>query len=377
MDAYDQRQSCSFRSHPIKLQYHPEVVHYGDVTKIDGADVPPVDIITSGSPCQSFSIAGSRCGFEGESGLFSETTRIIKEMHDATEGQYPKFLCFENVYGITSSNKGLDFKRVLEEITEANIPMPKSGKWSQSGMVRSRRCDVSWRVLDAQYWGVPQRRRRLFLIADFRAIPERRPEVLFVSKSLQGDSEESREKGEGTSCTASKCFAISGHIVGRDTGNGGNGLGVCEESKEMGVLSYDMTHADDVIRENRTDKIHTLNHRMGTGGNQVPLVQIYGQGGYGGFGKGVSTLRSSGGDCGHGSENLVVDSCLYDTQTQIVGAVRKLTPLECERLMGLPDNYTLIPHKSCSDSARYKAIGNGMAIPCSDYVLSVVKRMAE
>ena len=410
---------------PIEVTkyHHPEVVHYGDVTKIDGADVPPVDIITSGSPCQSFSIAGSRCGFEGESGLFSETTRIIKEMHDATEGQYPKFLCFENVSGITSSNKGLDFKRVLEEITEANIPMPKSGKWSQSGMVRSRRCDVSWRFLDAQYWGVPQRRRRLFLIADYRTIRERRPEVFFVSKSLQGDSEESRGKGEGTSCTASKCFAISGHIVGRDTGNGGNGLGVCEDvaytlttvdrhavcqvksdsiihagfnmkasktqgisfqpelsptlqaSKEMGVLSYDMTHADDVIRENRTDKIHTLNHRMGTGGNQVPLVQIYGQGGYGGFGKGVSTLRSSGGDCGYGSENLVMDSCLYDTQTQIVGAVRKLTPLECERLMGLPDNYTLIPHKSCSDSARYKAIGNSMAVPCSDYIMWVVKEM--
>ena len=331
-------------------------------------------------------------------------------------------ICVHNC-GVHSSNEGHDFQKVLEEITEASIPMPKSGSWSASGMVRSRRCDVSWRVLDAQYWGVPQRRRRIFLIADYRTISERRPEVFFVSKSLQGDSEESRGKGEGTSCTASKCFAISGHIVGRDTGNGGNGLGVCEEvaytlttvdrhavcqvksdsvvhagfnmkasktqgisfqpelsptlqaSKEMGVLSYDMTHADDVIRENRTDKIHTLNHRMGTGGNQVPLVQIYGQGGYGGFGKGVSTLRSSGGDCGHGSENLVMDSCLYDTQTQVVGAVRKLTPLECERLMGLPDNYTLIPHKSCSDSSRYKAIGNSMAVPCSDYIMWVVKEM--
>ena len=413
---------------PIAVTKHhfPNVLHLGGVTDMNGDEVESVDIITSGSPCQDLSVAGNRKGLKGErSGLFFESVRIVREMRAATGGRFPSFYVWENVPGAFSSNKGRDFLAVIEALTEANIPMPKSGKWANAGMVRSGRCDIAWRVLDAQHFGVPQRRKRIFLVADFRAIPERRPEVLFISKSLQGDSEESRGKGEGTSCTASKCFAISGHIVGRDTGNGGNGLGVCEDvaytlttvdrhavcqvesdsvvhagfnmkasktqgisfqpelsptlqaSKEMGVLSYDMTHADDVIRENRTDKIHTLTHRMGTGGNQVPLVQIYGQGGYGGFGKGVSTLRSSGGDCGHGSENLVVDSCLYDTQTQIVGAVRKLTPLECERLMGLPDNYTLIPHKSCSDSARYKAIGNGMAIPCSDYVLSVVRRMAD
>lgn len=421
---------------PIAVTKHhfPDVLHLGSVTDMKGDEVEPVDIITSGSPCQDLSVAGDRKGLKGErSGLFFESVRVVREMRAATGGRFPSFYVWENVPGAFSSNKGRDFLAVIEALTEAAVPMPKSGKWANAGMVRSGRCDIAWRVLDAQHFGVPQRRKRIFLVADYRTIGERRPEVLFVSKSLQWDIEKGKGEGEGTSGTTSKGFAISGHIVGRDTGNGGNGgngLGVCEDvaytlttadrhavcqvesdsvvhagfnmkasktqgisfkpelsptlqaSKEMGVVSYDISHRSDVVRENGSKCVNTLMRRMGTGGNnvpliQVPLVQIYGQGGYGGFGKGVSTLRSSGGDCGYGSENLVMDSCLYDTQTQVVGAVRKLTPLECERLMGLPDNYTLIPHRSCSDSARYKAIGNGMAIPCSDYVLSVVRRMAD
>lgn len=376
---------------PIAVTKHhfPNVLHLGSVTDMNGDEVESVDIITSGSPCQDLSVAGNRKGLKGErSGLFFESVRIVREMRAATGGRFPSFYVWENVPGAFSSNKGRDFLAVIEALTEAAVPMPASGKWANAGMVRSGRCDIAWRVLDAQHFGVPQRRKRIFLVADFRAIPERRPEVLFISKSLQGDSEESREKGEGTSCTASKCFAISGHIVGRDTGNGGNGLGVCEE------VAYTLTTVDrHAVCQVKSDSVDHAGFNMKASKTQgisfqpelSPTLQaskemgvlFYGQGGYGGFGKGVSTLRSSGGDCGHGSENLVVDSCLYDTQTQIVGAVRKLTPLECERLMGLPDNYTLIPHKSCSDSARYKAIGNGMAIPCSDYVLSVVRRMAD
>ena len=202
----------------------PKVKRLGDITKMKGDEVEPVDIITSGSPCQDLSVAGKRKGLKGErSGLFFESVRVVREMRAATGGRFPSFYVWENVPGAFSSNKGRDFLAVIEALTEANIPMPKSGKWASAGMVRSGRCDIAWRVLDAQYWGVPQRRKRIFLVADFRAIPERRPEVLFISKSLQGDSEESREKGEGPSCTASKCFAISDHIVGRDTGNGGNG----------------------------------------------------------------------------------------------------------------------------------------------------------
>lgn len=359
----------------------PKVKRLGDITKMKGDEVEPVDIVTSGSPCQDLSVAGNQKGLKGErSGLFFESVRIVREMRAATGGRFPSFYVWENVPGAFSSNKGRDFLAVIEALTEAAVPMPASGKWASAGMVRSGRCDIAWRVLDAQYWGVPQRRKRIFLVADFRAIPERRPEVLFISKSLQGDSEESREKGEGTSCTASKCFAISDHIVGRDTGNGGNGLGVCEAktqgisfqpelsptlqaSKEMGVLQAFSNSCFGGWTASETGQTLTANGGGIGGGSNTVMVYCRNH-----REQGVSgTIQSKP----NGGQSL---NFINPVRTE--GMVRRLTPLECERLQGLPDNYTLIPHKSCSDSARYKAIGNGMAIPCSDYVLSVVKRMA-
>ena len=341
----------------VTKHHFPDVLHLGSVTDMKGDEVEPVDIVTSGSPCQDLSVAGNQKGLKGErSGLFFESVRIVREMRAATGGRFPSFYVWENVPGAFSSNKGRDFLAVIEALTEAAVPMPASGKWASAGMVRSGRCDIAWRVLDAQYWGVPQRRKRIFLVADFRAIPERRPEVLFISKSLQGDSEESRGKWEGTSCTASKCFAISDHIVERDTGNGGNGLGVCED------VAYTLTTVDrHAVCQVKSDSVVHAGFNMKASKTQGISFQPE-----------LSPTLQASKEMGVLSYNM-----MYDTQTQIVGAVRKLTPLECERLMGLPDNYTLIPHKSCSDSARYKAIGNGMAIPCSDYVLSVVRRMAD
>ena len=425
---------------PIAVTKHhfPDVLHMGSVTDMKGDEVDPVDIITSGSPCQDLSVAGNQKGLKGErSGLFFESVRIVREMRAATGGKYPRFYVWENVPGAFSSNKGRDFLAVIEALTEAAVPMPASGKWANAGMVRSGRCDIAWRVLDAQHWGVPQRRKRIFLVADFRAVGERRPEVLFKPESLLGHSPQGEGAGQGAAEAADGCFAIAGNTIERKPGNRGNGKGFqpdlsytltgmdrhavairercgCEgggkgllygddiahtlsTGKDQFVLNdqggkvmsvddkvatlraeahgnipavvtYDMTHADDVVRENRTDKIHTLNHRMGTGGNQVPVVQAFSNSCFGGCPSSETgqTLTAKGGGIGGGSNSLVN-----------AGAVRRLTPLECERLQGLPDNYTLIPHKSCSDSARYKAIGNGMAQPCADYVLSVVKRMAE
>ena len=359
----------------------PKVKRLGDITKMKGDEVEPVDIVTSGSPCQDLSVAGNQKGLKGErSGLFFESVRVVREMRAATGGRFPSFYVWENVPGAFSSNKGRDFLAVIEALTEAAVPMPASGKWASAGMVRSGRCDIAWRVLDAQYWGVPQRRKRIFLVADFRAIPERRPEVLFISKSLQGDSEESREKGEGTSCTASKCFAISDHIVGRDTGNGGNGLGVCEAKTQHIGFKAEQSPALDTSKE-------------------PGVFQAFSNSCFGGWTASETgqTLTAKGGGIGGGSNTVMVycrnhreqgvsgtiqskpnggQSLNFINPVRTEGMVRRLTPLECERLQGLTDNYTLIPHKSCSDSARYKAIGNGMAIPCSDYVLSVVKRMA-
>jgi DNA (cytosine-5)-methyltransferase 1 len=183
---------------PIKVTQHhfPNMKHLGDITQINGAEIEPVDIITFGSPCQDLSVAGKREGLQGErSGLFMDAVRIIREMRRASGGEYPRFIVWENVPGAFSSNKGEDFRAVLSEIAETEIPMPRSGKWANAGMVRTERIDIAWRVLDAQYWGVPQRRRRIFLVADFGG--QSAAEILFKPEGLRGDIAESGEARQG------------------------------------------------------------------------------------------------------------------------------------------------------------------------------------
>ena len=170
----------------VTKKHFPDMEHVGDITKLHGGALPPVDIITFGSPCQDLSVAsGKRLGLAGErSGLFLEAIRIIREMQEATNGEYPKFALWENVPGALSSSSRRDFKAVLEAFTDAEVPMPGSGRWANAGMVRGRGADLAWCVYDAQYFGTAQRRRRIFLIADFRG--ERSGEILFVPKSLSG-----------------------------------------------------------------------------------------------------------------------------------------------------------------------------------------------
>lgn len=140
----------------IVKKHFPEIQHLGDITKINGGEIPPVDIISFGSPCQNLSTAGNQKGLDGEkSQLFFEAIRIIYEMRGATNGKYPKYIIWENVAGAFSSNKGQDFRRVLEEITKTYIPMPNSRRWATSGMVRSAAGSTAWRQLDAQYWECP------------------------------------------------------------------------------------------------------------------------------------------------------------------------------------------------------------------------------
>lgn len=189
--------------------------HLGDITKINGATVQPVNVIIGGSPCQDLSIAGKRKGLQGErSGLFMEQLRIIKEMRkaDADRGRTgknvrPRFMVWENVPGAFSSNKGEDFGAVLQETIKVIykeapiIPKPKNG-WPTSGCLTDMggQWSLAWRVLDAQFWGVPQRRRRIALIADFGGTSA--PEILFERKSMSGDSEEGREERKRTSADA-------------------------------------------------------------------------------------------------------------------------------------------------------------------------------
>lgn len=149
----------------------PSMKHLGDITKIDGAKVEPVDIISFGSPCQDLSLAGKRAGLSGSrSGLFAEAIRIIKEMRGATGGKYPRFIIWENVPGAFSSNKGEDFRIVLQEIAQiadVEVSIPRSEKWNGAGEIVADTFSIAYRTFDAQFWGVPQRRRRIYLIADF------------------------------------------------------------------------------------------------------------------------------------------------------------------------------------------------------------------
>ena len=190
--------------------------HYGDITKINGADLPVVDVITGGSPCQDLSVAGKREGLAGErSGLFMEQIRIVKEMreHDRANGRTaqlvrPRFMVWENVPGAFSSNGGKDFQAVLTEITRIvkaeapDVPLPDKGKWRKSGCLMGYGDDgqlfsISWRLHDAQFWGVPQRRARIALVADFGGCAA--PEILFVRKGLSGDPEQGKQARKETS----------------------------------------------------------------------------------------------------------------------------------------------------------------------------------
>ena len=187
----------------VRLLAHrfPDAIQLGDITKINGAEIPPVDFITFGSPCQDMSVAGKREGIEGSrSVLFYEATRIIREMREATNGEYPHFAIWENVPGSLTSHHGGDFRAVLEEITEAEIPMPDSGRWADSGMVRGGAADISWRVLDAQYWGVPQRRKRVVLVADYKT--QRSAEILFIPEGVSRHPSQSGQQGQETPGTS-------------------------------------------------------------------------------------------------------------------------------------------------------------------------------
>lgn len=181
--------------------------HLGDITGISGGTAPAVDCIIGGSPCQDLSVAGKREGLAGErSGLFMEQIRIVKEMRarERRNGKTdvdirPRYMVWENVPGAFSSNKGEDFRVVLEEtarVADANavIPRPEGGKWTTSGCIVADGWSIAWRVLDAQFWGVPQRRRRITLVADFGGLTA--PEILFVRKSVSGSFAQSRTAGE-------------------------------------------------------------------------------------------------------------------------------------------------------------------------------------
>lgn len=344
----------------------PKMKHLGDVSKVKGGEIEPVDIITFGSPCQDMSIAGKRAGLKHadigdeettRSGLFLEAIRIIKEMREATNGGYPRYAVWENVPGAFSSNKGEDFRTVLDELIKISEPdavmpdVPKAG-WPYVDCYSGNGWSLAYRVFDAQYWGVPQRRRRIYLVADFRG--QRAGEILLKPEGLRRISAQSGTQGQETA----RCAKNS---VGTAIG---------------GVDRY----------------------------NQSFLPGL------------AQTLRASGGgDCTPtvlapvGKEKNVAVPVHY--------IVRRLTPTECARLQGFPDlwgyldkkesftdeeykfwlevrnTYTRINNKAVkdytkaqmlswynklhSDSAEYKMWGNGIALPNALYVMQGIAAEAE
>ena len=282
----------------------PKMLHFGDVSKINGAEIEPVDVITFGSPCQDLSVAGKRAGLKHEdngdeettrSGLFMEAIRIIKEMRRATNGRYPTFAIWENVPGAFSSNKGEDFRIVLEEFVKikeptATMPAVQKGGWSYADAYMGDGWSIAYRTFDAQYWGVPQRRRRIYLVADFRG--ERAHKILFKREGLRGYFTKSGAERETTAADAQGSSLTDGRegedgrrgyvvkATGCDlynrqiTGDVAATLSAfsCATNSRNGPYVIENHPADSRVNIDESGTVQTLTSRMGTGGGNVPMV---------------------------------------------------------------------------------------------------------
>lgn len=258
----------------------PQMKHYGDVSSLNGADLPPVGIITFGSPCQDMSIAGKRSGLDGSrSSLFYEAVRIIKEMRCATNGKYPRFAVWENVPGAFSSNKGEDFRCVLESlcrVRDETVSVPRHEKWSAAGNIVADGFSIAWRVLDAQYWGVPQRRKRIFLVADFDS--ECAGKILFESEGLSGYSAEGFKAWQRTTVAIESSSGTAG-AAGFCTEHSAKARGIGYEEETSSTLRAGTVPA--AVYENHSQDTRytelrgiapTVSSTYGTGGNNQPFV---------------------------------------------------------------------------------------------------------
>ena len=435
----------------------PEVEHLGDVTQIHGGQIPPVDIITFGSPCQDLSVAGRQSGLAGErSGLFFDAVRIIQEMRQATHGKYPRYAVWENVPGAFSSNKGKDFATVLtalaqvKEETAPDVPIPEGG-WSDAGVVMGGGCSVAWRVLDAQYFGLAQRRRRIFLVCDFAG--ESAPKILFEPQSVSGDYEPGSSQEQNHAARLSPSPPLG------------------SQPRDRVVVALEHHPQASRLKIKPDGLVQTLTSRMGNSDDNVPILldqpdrqgvsstRVFGlnsihqnrtSGGTYGYEAVVSkTLDVKGGEptCNQGGMIILQpqqDACddpvfaasksdfFTRATTNQAGALlatdytdpplvagsrlrpRRLTPLECARLQGFPDdwcqNLTITdpsedeldfwqgvwdrwnqlrgvrPRSRTQvvkwlaapggDRAEYKLWGNGIALPVAQHVLGRLKHVA-
>lgn len=414
----------------------PKMKHLGDVSKVKGGEIEPVDIITFGSPCQDMSIAGKRAGLKHadmgddettRSGLFLEAIRIIKEMREATNGVYPRYAIWENVPGAFSSNRGEDFRTVLEEFIrvkekDAVMPAVPQAGWAYADCISGDGWSIAYRVFDAQYWGVPQRRRRIYLVADFRG--ECAQEILFKRESLRGYFEAGRTPWQGIAADAVEIaktldtgypdpsknqggIAIVEKIILDD--QGGQQISVCTDDKSPTLRAEAHGNAPYVINK-KTLVYDTRGNGAGetvqtiTGDHNNRITDytalcceavVYDGANI------TSPLNKTNPQAGDPCHTISTDSRNY--------IVRRLTPTECARLQGFPDWWGEIPKKDNltddeyvfwlnarntyakinnkttkeyskeqmlswynklhSDSSEYKMWGNSIALPNALYVM--------
>lgn len=267
---------------PIRVttRRFPNMKHLGDVSKIKGNEIEPVDIITFGSPCQDMSIAGKRAGLNGSrSNLFYEAIRIIKEMREETHGEKPRYIVWENVPGAFSSNKGEDFFSVLKEICQIKghkIDEARPKKWQNAGLIMAGDFSLSWRVFDAQYWGVPQRRRRIYLVADFNG--ESAGKILFESEGMSWHLEKSKCPWKRT---AGGLKESTGDAVTNLCLNDQGGQRMDVHEKKSGTITASVGNHPPLVFENHGQDSrfkgplavsNTIGASLGTGGNNQPFV---------------------------------------------------------------------------------------------------------
>lgn len=347
----------------------PFMKHYGDVSKMDGKEIEPVDIITFGSPCQDMSIAGKREGLTGNrSGLFYEAIRIVKEMREKTNGKYPRYIVWENVPGAFSSNKGEDFRLVLESICrvkEKDASVPSADKWQNAGLILGDGYSIAWRVLDAQYFGVPQRRKRIYLVADFRG--ECAGKILFESEGVSGYSAQSFRAWQGAAGYFEASAGETGKICLND--QGGQRMDVMEDvtstlraeahhppvvleaagfgtehsakSRSIGfeeetspTLRAGTRPAAAILENHPTDSrvklssdgtVQTLTSRMGTGGNNVPLLLKIRSGCEGG-GKGALIQKDKSATIGCNNDQTLFEPKVYGICSKDSNAMKSGNP---------------------------------------------------